>query len=182
MRGRARSRFHQALPLVTDLERLKVEDKLKKVIGRLVYKPGLVGEYFADEAGQKKVLTRRDYTVDFNWGLGSPAPEVPVDHFSVRWQGSLIVPQNGVYTLSVRADDGARVYIGGKKILDTWTTGVEGTVEVSLTTRPYQLKLESREGSGPAMMIFGWKSAGVHRVVPMEWLYHEEQLEKLLAK
>ncbi|MHB0855968.1 MAG: hypothetical protein ACYC5M_00185, partial [Anaerolineae bacterium] len=46
------------------------------------------GEYYSNPMlRDDPVLVRTDAAVDFQWRLGSPAPSVPVDGFSVRWTG-----------------------------------------------------------------------------------------------
>ena len=48
--------------------------------------PTWQGEYFAnpDLAGGP-VMVRSDPQISFDWGGGSPAPNIPPDYFSVRW-------------------------------------------------------------------------------------------------
>src|SRR3989344_1460838 len=48
---------------------------------------GLKGEYFNGKNFDTSVLTRTDPQISFDWGVGSPAPGVNVDNFSVRWTG-----------------------------------------------------------------------------------------------
>jgi hypothetical protein len=33
-----------------------------------------------------------DPTIDFDWAEGAPDPAVPKDHFSIRWNGMLLLP------------------------------------------------------------------------------------------
>jgi alpha-D-xyloside xylohydrolase len=81
----------------------------------------LQGDYFADETLAHRVAARRDATVDFDWGLGPPLPEVPADQFSVRWTGRLRAPETGEYELATVADDGVRLWLDGKLVIDDWT-------------------------------------------------------------
>ena len=55
-------------------------------------------------------LTRQDPQINFNWGTGSPASNIPSDHFSVRWVRNVFF-QSGTYTFNVFSDDGVRVYL-----------------------------------------------------------------------
>ncbi|WP_174728994.1 PA14 domain-containing protein [Mesobacillus harenae] len=55
-----------------------------------------------------------------DFGLGSPGKGVPADHFSARYTTVKRIPA-GEYILRVRADDGIRVYVDGKLVLDRWT-------------------------------------------------------------
>ncbi|GGG38299.1 OmpA family protein [Hymenobacter glacieicola] len=88
---------------------------------------GLRGQYYAGKQFEKLVLTRTDGAIDFNWTVGpggshfvSPGPGVPGEYFSVRWAGHVYAPVTGVYTFQIATDDGMRVWIGGKKVLDSW--------------------------------------------------------------
>jgi len=81
---------------------------------------GLRAEYFAGPAFQRHVLTRTDPSVSFNWNWQTPGPGVPREYFSVRWTGKLYAPETGLYRFSALVDDGVRVWVGGKKVIDEW--------------------------------------------------------------
>ncbi|GAB3231522.1 PA14 domain-containing protein [Hymenobacter seoulensis] len=88
---------------------------------------GLRGQYYEGKKFEKLVLTRTDPGIDFNWTIGptgdhfvSPGPGVPGEYFSVRWAGHIYAPVTGLYTFQIATDDGMRVWIGGKKVLDSW--------------------------------------------------------------
>ena len=57
--------------------------------------------------------------VNFNWGLGSPHPAVPVDTFSTRFERTINF-NPGTYRFTARADDGVRVFIDNQPIIDQW--------------------------------------------------------------
>ncbi len=182
-RRRAREWFRRALPGLSEAERARVEDKLKVVVGRFVGKPGLVAELFSDEEMKAKALTRLDYQVNFNWGFGAPAEGLPADHFSARWRGWLVPPRKGKYTLVVHADDGCRLILDKTAVIDAWGQIGRHTVEVPLDEKSHRLQIEFHEGTGTAMMYFGWvPEGGTEQAVPMEALYHDADQEKLLAK
>jgi len=65
------------------------------------------------------VLERAETRPCANWGWGSPAPQVMPDNFSVRWTTTSNAV-GGTYRISVKTDDGARLYIDGVKVLDAW--------------------------------------------------------------
>ena len=85
------------------------------------------GEYFnnRDLVGDP-VLVRDDPSVDFNWGLGSPAPGVVnVDNFSARWTRTLNLPA-GAYRFRVTVDDGVRLYVNNRRVMDQWRVQAAG--------------------------------------------------------
>jgi hypothetical protein len=182
--NRARALYRRALPSLAGPERSRAEDRLKLVVGRVQLKPGLVTEIFSDEEFNRRVKTRVDYAVNFNWGEGAPAEGVPADHFSLRWQGYLLAPQKGVYTLVIHADDGARLYLDNQLVIDSWGKMGRQTARWVLDEKPHPLRLEHHEGVGEAMMYFGWAREGgsPEQAVPLEALYHDQTQAKVLSK
>jgi hypothetical protein len=184
LRARARFWYRQALPNLTAADRGKVENRLKLVIDGWEGKPGLVAELFADGSLKKKVKGRLDYQVHFDWGLGSPDPAVPVDNFSVRWQGYLHAPRPGRYTLVVDADDGARLFLDDRLVLDAWDRIDRHSASVALDEEPHPLRIEYHEKIGAARMLFRWAPEGgsPEQPVPFEALYHDLKQERALNK
>jgi beta-glucosidase len=67
---------------------------------------GLKAEYFASSnMSGRPVLTRTDHYIDFNWDAASPAPDVPMNDFGVRWSGTLSAPAPGDYPFTVKLTD-----------------------------------------------------------------------------
>ncbi len=64
-------------------------------------------------------LVRTDPVIDFDWGWEAPTPELPVNQFAVRWTGTFNF-QQGVYRFTTTTDDGVRLYIDDRIILDNW--------------------------------------------------------------
>jgi hypothetical protein len=116
------------------------------------------GEYFdnVDLAGAP-VLARNDRSLDFNWGLGAPAPSLPADSFSVRWTRDKEFDP-GRYRLLFQADDGFRFWVDDELVLDEWHSAREDTyqVEMDLPWKP-RLKVEFYEDSGDAKIQFWWE-------------------------
>ena len=78
-------------------------------------------EYFNNTvlAGEP-ALVRNDARLNFNWGSGSPAPNIiNVDGFSVRWTQTFNMAA-GTYQLTGAADDGIRVWVNGQQVIDSW--------------------------------------------------------------
>lgn len=108
--------------------------------------PGVKAEYFKNqELRGPAVTTRVDARIDFDWGRYHPTPQLTGDDFSVRWTGKLTPPESGAYRLGFTADDGARLYLDGKLLVDAWTSNPNKTVtkEIALEGgRSYDLRME----------------------------------------
>jgi hypothetical protein len=145
-------------------------------IGGLLVLPGLTAEYFRGTNFDELLLTRVDDAVDFNWGTGSPAPDVPADSFSVRWTGFIIAEKPGLHTFWTDSDDGVRLTIAGETIIDNWTdhspTLDQGDIFLSSGTHP--LLLEYYENSDGAGIRLEFSAPGIpQQTVPGHVLGHE---------
>jgi hypothetical protein len=136
---------------------------------------GLRGEYFDNEDLTNLKLTRIDPAVDFQWGLRSPHPSVDPEYFSARWRGQVEPLYAETYTFHVLSDDGARLWIDGRLIVDDWTVrgSRERTGTVALEAgRRYDLRLEYFQVVATARVALLWSSASQKKeVVPARQLY-----------
>ena len=128
------------------------------------YAPGQWGAYFADTSLTVLRYTRTDPNIDFIWH-GEPAPGVPADFFSVRWQGRLRSLWAGDYGFRVRYDGGVRLWVAGVSLVNQWeVTNSETTPpEVSIPLAEgveYDLILEYRDTTGTAEVILYWRPPG----------------------
>ena len=107
--------------------------------------PGLKGEYYNGTNFERKVLTRVDPKLSFTWVGRSPAPGVDQSYYSVRWTGKLLAPASGRYTFYAKVDDGIRIWVGNKNVMDVWQLNdskkYTGSV-VLQAGRSYDLKVE----------------------------------------
>ena len=126
--------------------------------------PGLRGEYFENPRleGQPR-LVRTDRALEFAWTLNAPAPGIPYDWFSIRWTGTLTVPSGGVRRIGVVGNDGYRLYLDGRLVIDNWKKQSYGERLARVTLAPesaHQLRLEYFETAGNARLKLVW-DAGV---------------------
>ncbi len=124
-------------------------------------KKGLRGEYFANKtfSGQP-TLVRVDPVVDFHYDLAAPAPGLPSDNFSIRWTGKLTPRKSGRYALGVRSDDGARLYVDERRVLDNWgdhaPTLKVGELDL-VAGKAYDVRLEYFESGLGASVELLWQ-------------------------
>ncbi|KJP86931.1 hypothetical protein AK88_03440 [Plasmodium fragile] len=79
---------------------------------------GLIGSYY-DNAyfSGYPVSIQSDKYINFVWDTGIPVENIPYQHFSVRWDGYLKIPQTGNYIISVEHDCGVRIFLDDSPIL-----------------------------------------------------------------
>jgi beta-glucosidase len=125
---------------------------------------GLTGEYFDNNVleGQPRIV-RTDPRVDFGWTLNSPGRGIPFDWYSVRWTGTLTAPPEGVQKLGVEGNDGYRLYLDGRLVIDDWRKQSYGTRLANVALQPgtlHEIRLEYFESTGNARVRLVW-DAGV---------------------
>ncbi|NLG28138.1 MAG: hypothetical protein GX557_09515, partial [Chloroflexi bacterium] len=131
-----------------------------------------VAEYYdnAKLSGQP-VIVRNEPEIKFDWALRSPDKLIPVDRFSARFTHKLQFAP-GTYELSLVVDDGARLYVDDKLVIDAWQTGIrrELTAQVELSGE-HRVRIEYFENGEGAALFFGWKrvasGAGPANKVPV---------------
>lgn len=129
---------------------------------------GLKGEYFANQNLKgKPVLIRNDKNINFNWHSGSPAKGIPSDHFSVRWTGYLQVSKTGSYTLGTTSDDGVRLFLNGKELINDWSIHAPlshfNKVELKAGEKN-KITLEYFDNTGGASVKLGWTNKGENTI------------------
>ena len=121
---------------------------------------GLTADYHEGSGFEQLRFTRIDSNIDFDWGNGSPAPELSPDGFSVRWRGCMIPEFSGTYTLYTTTDDGVRVLINDVLIIDNWNGSGAATGTVSLQANsPAMVVVEYFDATGNASARLEWSSA-----------------------
>jgi hypothetical protein len=143
--------------------------------------PGLRAEYFPNEnLSGNPAVTRVDKTINFDWGYGSPGSRLPNDHFSARWTGTIEAPaETGDVVLATVEDDGARVWVDGKPLIDAWGGHDAVTTEACTVMSPgkHQLRVEYLEEEFKASLRLQFRPAGTNVcasrqvwIPPGEWI------------
>ena len=120
------------------------------------------GEYFSNRNLEgAPALVRNDSSIDFDWGSGAPAPGLPADNFSVRWTRTAPFA-DGRYRFTVQVDDGARLWLDGRLLIDQWGEGSARTftAEADLAAGNHTPRLEYLELGGGALVKLTWQRVG----------------------
>lgn len=121
---------------------------------RLELEPvGWLGEYYANkDLSGVPALFRVDGAIEFDWSEGAPAARLKRDQFSVRWRRRL-QPLVGRYVLKTTVDDGIRVFVDGRAVIDRWTvtSPTDNQVTLDLVGRPHELVVEYFDQGGGAL-------------------------------
>ena len=104
------------------------------------------------------VFSMQSSFINFNWGLGSPAPQVPVDFFSGRFTTDASFA-GGVWTFSVVADDGFTLRVDDVIYIDTYNSPQPGksfSADVPLTQGAHRVQVDYNEQTGQAFVSVNW--------------------------
>ena len=131
---------------------------------------GLKAEYFNNTSlSGEPVLTRLEPEINFNWGSAdepgrnSPDASINVDNFSARWSGELEVDLTDTYIFQITGDNGFRLWLDGKPIIDFWNNGATNdrlSEPIELVSGDtHSIRMEYFEGVGTAIARLFWESS-----------------------
>lgn len=104
------------------------------------------------------VLNHYETAINNDWGLGSPDPAIPADGFSARWT-RFVDFETATYRFTAVADDGMRVWVDDRLIIDQWRDqpATTFTADVALSAGPHYLKVEYYEHTSFAVAKLSWQ-------------------------
>ncbi|RYD34308.1 MAG: hypothetical protein EOP86_11270 [Verrucomicrobiaceae bacterium] len=150
--------------------------------------------------GELRVLTQGPALTDLNFKLylgewdklpdfstltphrAGPLPDKLVDiklegmteHFGVRYEGAFEVPQDGRYEFFLSSDDGSRLSIDGRPILDNDGIHPASTVKsrnLRLTKGPHRLMLDYFEANGEEQLYLAWSGKQFSETPLSKWIH-----------
>ncbi|SVD14022.1 uncharacterized protein METZ01_LOCUS366876, partial [marine metagenome] len=100
------------------------------------------------------------------------------DKFSVQWNGFILPEFTTEYTFYIVADDGVRIWVDEKLIIDKWIsqapTEWSGKIKL-IANKKYTLKIDYFENTGGETLIFGWECDHFQKcLVPNDRLFTPE--------
>ncbi|BCM90339.1 anti-sigma-I factor RsgI3 [Abditibacteriota bacterium] len=140
---------------------------------------GLRAQYFSSQGTTPSfttpLATENGQNVDVNWNMSSPHKVVPADHFAVRWIGQIQPRYSGLYTFQTFADDGIRVSIDSKNVIDAFAPGTARATRGFIyleAKRKYPLQVDYLEIEVAARASLYWQSENqAFEVVPRDCLF-----------
>ncbi len=117
---------------------------------------GAIADFYSNRTLEGKVTISKTYT---NMNLQANAmffDHLPKNNFSGRFTCYYQPKKTGNYLFGIAGDDGYRLFIDGKKVLELWKDQDEKSkYECSLDSgREYKIELEYYQGSGRALLQF----------------------------
>lgn len=138
---------------------------------------GLKGEYFSMSAPGARDFDKLggvalDPEINFPGLTGTfESTTGRTENTTARWTGSIQAPETGDYTFSASGDNGFRLSIDGKVVIDHWEPDWDneqtGEPVALKAGEPHAFKLEMFQDTGGANMFLRWSSAKLPKqIVP----------------
>lgn len=146
------------------------------LIGRYYQMPGSLADFPNIPAGQKPAVERVDKEINFAGTLEAFPGTKLLDNFYVNWTGLIRLPKDGAYTFHLESDDGSRLFIDGKQVVDHGGTHdmTEMSGRAELKAGDHEIKVEFFDAEEDAGCILSWETAGkAKEVVPAAVLFHK---------
>lgn len=121
---------------------------------------GFRAEYFDNQelVGEPKVV-RIERDLKFDWSTAMDVEGISRDRFSARWSGVLRPATSGEYLFVLGADDGYRLYVDGKLVIDNWTSHIFNAMSYRCPLevgREYEVRIEYFQNTGGAGLDFAY--------------------------
>lgn len=148
-----------------------------KAPGKDELQVGLWGEYFdfsngfpQPPANRKADFKRVSRTLDFEPTEGEFGNTTLSDNFFARWSGTLRVPKAGKYTFYTSSDDGSRLLINGKPVVNNGGPHEmqEASGEIELTAGEHPIVVEYYDMGAHAGLKVSWAGADLEKAVIAE--------------
>jgi hypothetical protein len=164
--------------MLSSVAKLYVYDPLVTPIsGSCSVSYGLLGLYWTNQTPANAFTgsptwTNNDSNVSFDWGAGGPffSPyDSSTNNFTIRWLGQ-VQPYypNQIYTFYTKSDDGVRLWVNGRLLIDQWvpqSATAEWSGSITLGSSPVDLILEYFEATGNASVSLSWDSLSVNKAI-----------------
>lgn len=121
---------------------------------------GLLAQYWNTSEPEGKPIALQQNSTPLNFNSGGEtafAPGVNLTHFSAYYQGTFYPAQSGNVTLRIEGDDGYRVRVNGKEVINYWGIHSGAKRKYDLTVQketPYEIEIDYMQAGGEASLSF----------------------------
>ncbi len=120
--------------------------------------PDWRGEYYnnPDLVGAP-VFTRNDRAINFDFGTAGPGGGIAGTNFSARWTSSPYF-NAGTYRFTTKTDDGARLWVDNRLLIDQWhdASPTSYSADLALGAGNHFIKMEYYQHGGGALAVLTW--------------------------
>lgn len=95
-----------------------------------------LASYFLEANFKGKQLNIGQKTINFNWSSSEPFPGFTRYKFSVKWQTCLNIESTEKLAIELMADEGSKLFIDDKLIIDGWKKNAGKTLKEEVTLKP----------------------------------------------
>ncbi|MDD4922762.1 MAG: PA14 domain-containing protein, partial [Bacteroidales bacterium] len=134
-------------------------------------KPGINVTFTQKTGVSSKVATRLDSKIDYTLAEGAQAdPSLNANQsFMAAWEGNLIPPVSGSYLIAVSADNGVRLTVDGKNVIDELDNKNKASFERTIqfeAGKPVAFSVSYRQGEKSGMVQLQWSLPGTSAISP----------------
>jgi len=128
--------------------------------------PGFKKEVFRGRNFDQLISTGASPSIDYAWMPPNHPTDIPLaEDVSIRWTATFNPPATGEATFGISADDGMRLYVDDKLVVDDWREDAERghKAKVAVTKgKPVQLRVEFYQAKQGAAIHFGYSMPNSH--------------------
>jgi hypothetical protein len=144
--------------------KMEYYDAVDNAVAQLWWTPltefaGWRAEYYENpNLSGAPVVVRDEPQINFDWGEGAPQGVSITDSFSARWTRTLDF-SDGKYTFHAMADDGVRLWVDDRLLIDEWHDSLRKgyAATITLDAGPHTVRVEYYERGGGAAIQVSWE-------------------------
>ena len=141
---------------------------------------GLAASYFPNTDFSGTPVVRREPMIAWDWSRGAPNDDTPSNGFSARWEGEVIAPTSGQYTLSLASENGtANLWIDDVQVI---TAPATSTSLAFTGGEAKKIKVEYVHTTGTASVYLRWAGSNPSNVIHEDFLRADQDVLDLSSE